>query len=323
MMIHDTLYGDEEITSKLLIDLINAPSIQRLKGIAQFGLSDRYYLKEGFSRYDHSVGVMILLKRLSASEEEQVAGLLHDVSHTAFSHVVDWVVGSGGREDFQDNHHEEFIDASELPMILKAHGLDPKRVADHHHYTLLEQDAPDLCADRVDYALREWKGPERECFSDLVARNGKMVFDNQASALVFGRLYAELERTRWGKEDTRWRHQILAHAIMRAIELELIEFDDFWKDDEYILQRMEASDDAVIQMCLSILLQQDLSNLPITNEVVPHKFRYVDPPYIREDGSLGRLSEDVPEYKELMEEARRSSTKGNRGVDIDACLQIK
>jgi len=50
------------------------------------------------TRFDHSVGVMLLIRKLGAGSspasallKEQVAALLHDVSHTAFSHVIDYV----------------------------------------------------------------------------------------------------------------------------------------------------------------------------------------------------------------------------------------
>ncbi|HUB93002.1 MAG TPA: HD domain-containing protein [Verrucomicrobiae bacterium] len=89
MTIDDRVYGSAEVNSNVLLDLINSQPVQRLKGIAQFGIPDEFYHKQNYSRYEHSVGVMILLQRLGASEEEQIAGLLHDVSHTAFSHVID------------------------------------------------------------------------------------------------------------------------------------------------------------------------------------------------------------------------------------------
>ena len=85
MKIEDRVYGEEEIREKVLVDLINCKSIQRLKGLAQFGLPDEYYHRNGFSRYEHSLGVLIFLRKFGTDLNEQIAGLLHDVSHTAFS----------------------------------------------------------------------------------------------------------------------------------------------------------------------------------------------------------------------------------------------
>ena len=76
MKINDAVYGEEEINESVLVDLIISKSVQRLKEISQFGMPDEYYYKKGFSRYEHSLGVMILLRRLNASLEEQIAGLL-------------------------------------------------------------------------------------------------------------------------------------------------------------------------------------------------------------------------------------------------------
>ena len=47
--------------------------------------------------FEHSLGVYLLLRRLGADRREQVAGLLHDISHTAFSHAVDFLISSGSR----------------------------------------------------------------------------------------------------------------------------------------------------------------------------------------------------------------------------------
>ena len=124
MVISDRVYGKVKIESPVLLELIKSKSLQRLKGISQFGIPDEFYYLKNFSRYEHSIGVMILLKQLGASEKEQIAGLLHDVSHTAFSHVIDWVVGEGLTEDFQDNQHKNFIKSSPLTKILKKYNYD-------------------------------------------------------------------------------------------------------------------------------------------------------------------------------------------------------
>lgn len=90
LIISDKIYGEFEL-EKVLEDLIVSKPVQRLKGIHQGGASYLVNEKWNETRFDHSVGVMLLIKKLGGSIEEQIAGLLHDVSHTAFSHVVDFV----------------------------------------------------------------------------------------------------------------------------------------------------------------------------------------------------------------------------------------
>lgn len=91
MRYDDAIYGRNEITEPVLLDLMKSDAMQRLKGISQHGVTALLGITPPFSRFDHSVGVMLLVRRLGASLEEQVAALLHDVSHTAFSHVIDFV----------------------------------------------------------------------------------------------------------------------------------------------------------------------------------------------------------------------------------------
>ena len=61
MKIIDKVYGMKEIEEPVLIDLINSRAIQRLKGVAQQGVPLKYNPQPPFSRFEHSIGVMILL----------------------------------------------------------------------------------------------------------------------------------------------------------------------------------------------------------------------------------------------------------------------
>lgn len=70
----------------------------------------------------------ILLNRLGASEEEQVAGLLHDISHTAFSHLIDWVIGDSSKEDYQDKRHLSVLLENEIAQILSNYGYSSKNI---------------------------------------------------------------------------------------------------------------------------------------------------------------------------------------------------
>ncbi|AIE78503.1 Deoxyguanosinetriphosphate triphosphohydrolase [Bacillus cereus] len=87
MIISDVLYREFEV-DQIVEELIVSKSVQRLKGMHQNGASYLINGKWNVTRFDHSVGVMLLIKKLGGSVEEQIAGLLHDVSHTAFSHVM-------------------------------------------------------------------------------------------------------------------------------------------------------------------------------------------------------------------------------------------
>lgn len=204
MIIKDKIYGEVKIKEPVLIELLNSPSVLRLKKISQFGIPDKYYHLKNFHRYEHSVGVMILLKKLGATLEEQIAGLLHDVSVLAFSHVADWVFGSGskGIEDYHDSIHERFVKKTEIPKILKEFDFDIDRILNEKNFTLLERKAPDLCADRVDYALREfkyWLNPKivKSCIKELVNYSGEIVFSNQKAALNFAVNYLVLQTKHW------------------------------------------------------------------------------------------------------------------------------
>ncbi|MBI3984663.1 MAG: HD domain-containing protein [Candidatus Levybacteria bacterium] len=140
MLINDPVYGRQKIDSKVLIELIKSVPVQRLKKIAQFAIPDKYYFVKNITRFEHSVGVMLLLRKLGASEKEQIAGLLHDVSHTAFSHLIDWVIGNaGGDESYQDERHKSFIKSNALAKILKKYSYKPQEIFEYKHFGLLEE----------------------------------------------------------------------------------------------------------------------------------------------------------------------------------------
>lgn len=138
MEISDVIYGHHHIDG-VLEELIKSAPVQRLKGIYQGGASFLVNQKWNVTRYEHSIGVMLLIKKLGGTIEEQIAGLLHDVSHTAFSHVVD-VVFENQAEDYHENIFQQVIVHSEIPDILQKHGYHTEELlSDDSRWTLLEQ----------------------------------------------------------------------------------------------------------------------------------------------------------------------------------------
>lgn len=136
--------------------------MSRLKEVLQGGIgplleAERGLLMAPYTRFEHSVGVQQLIQRLGGSVEEQVAGLLHDVSHTAFSHVVDHVfdcdVVSG--ESYHELIKESYWKNWGITSILRNHSFDWRVLVREEEYSLLEQPAPLFCADRLDYFFRD------------------------------------------------------------------------------------------------------------------------------------------------------------------------
>jgi len=244
MTIKDRIYGKFQINSPVIIALFESPSLQRLKHIAQYGIPDEYYHLKGYSRFEHSVGVMLLLKHLGASEKEQIASLLHDVSHTAFSHVIDWVIDQGHKETFQDDNHQRYFRRSEIPEILKKYKISFEDVLDYHKYGLLERDISQLCADRIDYAIREFPKKIADiCFENFTIWKNKIVMKDKESAYLFGHYYLKRQKNHWAGFEAASRYHIFSQALKTALSKKVITFDDFWKYDEYIVKKLEASSD--------------------------------------------------------------------------------
>jgi hypothetical protein len=321
MIISDRIYGDFEITAPVILDLLSSPSMQRLKGISQLGLPQELHHEFTFSRWGHCIGVILVLRKLGASEEEQIAGLLHDVSHTAFSHVVDWVFGDRSNEDMQDQNHAAFLRRSEIPEILDRHGYSTDRIANHHLFSLLEQETPLVCADRFDYALREFPiETSTLCVSHVIDHGGKMTFTDFDIALAFGSAFNKRNMQHWGGFESASRYGILAHAIRRGLEIGALEKNDFWKDDAFMLDAMMSSGDEAILGCFIILEHDRLDEFPREAASTMKKFRYVDPLFLEGDIPR-RLSEIDEPFAENIARNRQINNLGVFLVDVEAALR--
>lgn len=308
--IHDRLYGDHEIDSPILIELLESAPVQRLKKIGQFGIPDELYHQKNFNRYEHCVGVMLLLKKLGASEEEQVAGLLHDVSHTAFSHVIDFVVGTTGKENYQDMQLEKYIYTTGLSDILTRHGYDPVRISASENFSLLEEPTPSLCADRLDYGLREFSASEaQQSLKGIATGNGLIVFTNISAARIFAEAFLKRQEHHWGSQETFSRYHIFTEALKCALERKIISFEDFWKTDEEVMEKIAAAKNEKILSLFEILKKPALADIPQNETIVRKKFRYVDPLVLHETLTtpLSQLDEN---FKKILEEARETNKKG-------------
>lgn len=202
-----TFYGEIDVEEPLILELIGAPAFQRLKAIHQYGIAYYTTHPEEYNRFDHSLGVFALLRKSSAPFPEQIAGLLHDASHTVFSHVGDFVFQDHEGEDYQTSIHAWHLTESGLSSILQKYGYAIEDLLPHHpEFTRLEQKLPNLSADRIDYNIQGayfqgflTKQETIELFEDLEFIQGKWVTTRQDLAKKTDAIFPFYDRRLLGK----------------------------------------------------------------------------------------------------------------------------
>jgi len=239
MQCNDELYGKVAITEPLLLDLIASAAVQRTKGIAQHGITAFLGITPLFSRFDHSVGAMLLVRRLGTDVNEQAAALLHDISHTAFSHVIDFVLDDHSGQGYHEEKKEAFVGNTDIPSILNRHGLDWRDCIQAEEFSLLEQPLPALCADRLDYFFRDLKflklaigGEIRAALESLEVVAGRIAVNNSIAARWLAYTFIEADRASWSSFREVGLYQLTAEAIKTANQYGLIGEADLWGSDE-------------------------------------------------------------------------------------------
>lgn len=318
MRLTDMLYGGVDVDDSVLVELIGSAPLQRLKQVSQSGIPLEIDVPHSaYSRYVHSVGVMLLLRRFGAGIEEQIAGLLHDVSHAAFSHVMDWVMGNQEEENYQDSILGEHIGRPPISKILERHGFDVKKISDlekNGAYPLLERKLPDLCADRIDYALRDmtdWLGVDaRPCLGGLGAVDSEFVFKSVDAALFFGRNYMACQKGCWGGAEWKLRYHLLSSSLKEAMGDGIIGKESLYDSSEQdIIAKIRKEGSDRERRLLELAVGRVNFEIREDGEIsVTKKIRYVDPKVV-EGGRTRRLSEIDASFRGLIAEELSSETE--------------
>lgn len=310
----DRVYGEIEITEPVVLKLIKSPSMQRLKGIDNAGYFEPYFPGSATNRFEHSFGVYILLKKYGAALEEQIAGLLHDVSHAAFSHCIDYVLDNGTQKEqsHQDSIFEEFVSKTEIPEILKKYGLDPEYILNENNFPLKEKNIPDLCADRIDYSLRNmlsYKEAEISEINYLLERleveNGYWVFKNYESAKKFAELFLKMNRLYYAGLPTALMFKTLGDYLKYSLGQKYITPEDLYATDKKVLKKINKN----LEKDKKLELLWDRVNNKIASKNDPNDFethifcksRIVDP-LCWHKGEIKRVSEIDPKWTKIVKQ---------------------
>ncbi|MCA9391634.1 HD domain-containing protein [candidate division WWE3 bacterium] len=310
MEIQDRVYKTIIVDEPVIAEVIESAPMQRLKKISQDGPPHLIQPQRNVNRFEHSVGVWYLSKLFNRPIEEQLACLIHDVPHTAFSHVIDFVV-EDERHEYHERFTEKIIKESEVPEILKRQGVDLDVVLEKHRYPLLENDLPDISFDRWDYFMRDgfMFGLLPQLFVDefisgVKERDGRLYFPDMRLASSFAILFMSFSRLIWLDPTSHGAFLLFAKALKRALELGVISEDDFFTDDETVMQKLQSTNDDEIRTLLEKLSPGKEFSYASESEsdyYSSNKPRFVDP-LVEVEGELVRLSDKITNFKEYFSE---------------------
>jgi hypothetical protein len=290
------VYGEVAIDDPKVLAVIQTPTFRRLDGVKQAGPSAFAFPFKTVTRYEHSLGVYLLLRRLGAGSREQAAGLLHDVSHTAFSHAVDFVFSSE-----EQDHHEAlkpvFLDRPDLVAALAGLGFAPRDFYDDSVYPLLERPLPWLCADRLDYFLRDslacgvtTPAVADRVLADLAVVDSTIVFNELDVAREAARLFGLMNHDWWASPTEAYIYNEFADALREGFRLGAIRKSDLYGDDAHVLLLLHAARSPLIEEKLDHIHHFRPDRIfGYVPRVIP-KNRWLDPPVKVGDG-YKRLSE--------------------------------
>jgi hypothetical protein len=292
----DPLYGPHTITEPVLLDLLESQAIRRLQGVLQHGITALLGITQPITRYEHSVGAMLLVRRLGGCVTEQVAALLHDVSHTAFSHVIDYVFGTHGADSYHERKKREYLGRSDLPDILARYGLDWHEFLSDEQFPLLEQPSPRLCADRLDYFLRDARAlgilTEQEVhdtFSrSLVVAEGRMAVCSLESARLLADRYLATDEASWSNPGMLLLYELTARAVRAGLEQGVLAEEDLWGVDAQLWEKLCQSRAETVARYVALLTRRPDF---VVDDVSPtvrirRKVRTLDPDVLTEHGLL-------------------------------------
>lgn len=232
-----------------------APPMQRLKGVGmncgcEYTAFSLFSNLRPYSRFDHSMGVALIVWHFTGSMEQTLAGLFHDVTTPVFAHVVDFLNGDHMKQESTEAGVAECLESSrEVMDLLQRYGILLDRVVDYHCYPVADNDAPALAADRLEYTLGNlWNygfadlKEIRAAYENLFVGTDEtgtreLVFRTQETAEWFSRMALKTSRIYIADED-RFVMQALADLLCRAVERGVLRYEDLWTTEQAVLARL-------------------------------------------------------------------------------------
>ena len=255
-MEHDRMYHPE--IPGFLRQGMGLPEVERLKQIGmncgcEYTSFPRFQGLRPYSRWDHSVGVALIVWHFTQDAAQAVAGLFHDIATPVFAHVVDFMRGDYLRQEATEQETEAVIESSAaIREFLKAQGLAARDVSDYHVYPIADNASPRLSADRLEYTLGNLINYRicpaeavKQFYNDLTVDGNEegapeLTFQHEKTAEAFALAALECSRIYVSDAD-RYAMQMLSELLRFAMEEGVLTESDLYSTEPAVIARLQGN----------------------------------------------------------------------------------
>ncbi|WP_343343338.1 HD domain-containing protein [Terrisporobacter petrolearius] len=294
-------------------ELINTPEFKRLSNVGmncgcEYTSFPIFSKGKNYTRYEHSIGVALIIWHFTKDIKQSIAGLLHDISSPVFAHVIDFLNGDHETQESTEEKTEEIIaNSMEIQEILKKYNLNTKDVYDYHMYPIADNDSPLLSADRLEYTLGNafyygFKSMEeiRDMYEDLIVSinefgQSEISFSTLDKAIEFTCVSIENSKVYSSNVD-RFAMQYLADLLKLAVNKRVISMKDLYTVENQVISKLK-KDEELKSMWKNFTKLSQIFTSKEKPEYgywvnIPAKKRYINPQVVSQ-GRVSNLSEKL------------------------------
>lgn len=241
----------EEIP-EFLWEFMETKAMQRLKDVGmncgcEYTQLPLFQTYQSYSRFDHSVGVALIVYHFTHDIQQSVAGLLHDIATPVFAHTIDFLNGDYLKQESTESETKNIIkNSDDMREILQKYQLNIDDICDYHLYPIADNDSPKLSSDRLEYSLGNMlnygfvsKEKIKEYYQHIYVNHEKneLAFDDFEIAKSFTKDVLKTSRVYICDED-RFSMEKLATIIKSAISEGILCFQDLYTTETEVIQKL-------------------------------------------------------------------------------------
>ena len=226
------------------------PSLIRLKKISYFcgmdyASKDIYNFKELITRYDHSITTALLTYKLTNDKKATIAALFHDIATPCFSHVIDYMNKDYDKQESTEEYHTKILLKEKyLSYLLSQDNLNLEDIIDFKKYSIVDNERPKLCADRLDgiilTAIGWTKNIDLKDINNIIEdininknenNEDEIAFNNKKIANKVIKINNCINKYCHSKEDN-YMMELLARITKYSIDKEYINYEELYQYTE-------------------------------------------------------------------------------------------